>query len=105
MTKWNVCGLTVETKDGKNAIEIFNNSTNQTPTYTYSFDNLEDAKKCYEDLSTRVYYNPYHKIYVHSCKYIEEIEIDEDGDFVDGDWVIDNFPDYISPNEDEKDED
>lgn len=105
---WNVCTTTVETRDGKDAFRVNFDSTNSTPDTTKSFDSYEDAKAYWETIGTRVYYNPFHGIYVHTCKYIEPIVVDEDGEFVEDDGCIwdDVFPDYVSPYDDEvEDED
>lgn len=94
MKKYNVCEITVETRTGKDALRVLNDSTNQTPDTVKSFDSLAEAQAYYETVYTGVK-RCGNRLYSHACKYLEEVEVDEDGEFVDGgDWWAYDFPDY-----------
>lgn len=99
---WNVCIRDVETKDGKDAWNVLWNSTNATPDTTKSFDSYEEAKAYWETIYTRVRYNPFHRIYIHTCKWIEDIVVDEDGDYVsdDGCFYDVEVPDFEKDDDD-----
>lgn len=99
---WNVCELLIETKDGKDAFQKNIESTNSTPSRTSSFDSYEEAKAYWDTLSTEVRYDPFHRIYVHTGKYIEPIVVDEDGDYVsdDGCFYDVEVPDFEKDDDD-----
>lgn len=93
MTQYNVCEVKVETRTGKNAYQTFDNQTDQTPATTVSFDTLEAAREYYATVNTGVKYCG-NRLYEHFCKYLEEVEVDEDGEFVSGGaWWACDFPD------------
>lgn len=72
ITKFAVCIKTVETKDGKDALGAFENLVDQDPDNVVEFDNYNAAKAYYDTLSDRIAYNPYHRIFIHDCKWIAE---------------------------------
>ncbi len=100
--KFTVCTRIVETRNGKNAFDVWNNCANQTPNKSVDFNTLEEARAYYATIQTRVDYNPFHRIYVHECKWIEDGLYDEDGEFIEGSNICElDFPDY-KKKEDEK---
>ncbi len=104
MTKYNVCEVKVETYTGKNTYQTFNNQTEQTPLTAVSFDTLEEAREYYATVETGVKYCG-NRLYEHYCKYLEDVEVDENGDYVSGgDWWEYDFPDYPDDEDENADE-
>lgn len=93
MKKYEVRIVDVETKGGVSAEEKFLRSDNQTTEIVKSFEKLEEARKCYDDISTSVRYMSGY--YLHHCKLIEENEYDdEDDEWISGGyWHEAEFPD------------
>ena len=94
MKKYEVRVVDVETKSGVNAEEKFLRSSNQTTEIVKSFEKLEEARKCYDDISTSVRYMSGY--YLHHCKLIEENEYDDEDDdewISGGYWHDAEFPD------------
>ena len=99
MKKYEVKTVSVETKDGKDAINVFLNQTNQDTYLLKSFDNLEDARAFYATVDSSVRYMG--RYYLHECKMIEENEYDEDGEWINGgEWWESDFPEYQNEKED-----
>ena len=93
MKKYEVRTVSVETKRGKNALETYINSTNQDSTLVKSFNTLEEAREFYATVDTSARYMSGY--YLHKCKFIEEAEYDDDGEWIGGgDWWDSNFPAY-----------
>lgn len=94
MKKYEVRVVDVKTKTGVNAEEKFLRSDNQTTEIVKSFEKLEEARKCYDDISTSVRYMSGY--YLHHCKLIEENEYDDEDDdewISGGYWHDAEFPD------------
>lgn len=98
-------GKTDENGDDIFVPEIFdwNNCDNQTPNKSVYFDTLEEARAYYATIQTRVDYDPFHRIYVHECKWIEDGFYDEDGEFIEGSDICElDFPDYKKEDSDDE---
>ena len=100
MYKYEVEEFTVETKDGKNPIAVFNDLNNQELNLIASFDTLEEAKAELAKFIPTVknmgnYYN-------HECAVIVVNEYDEDDEWVSGgDWDSVSFKEKEEDNEKE----
>lgn len=91
MIKYEVRTVNVDTKDGKNAFKKFNSLVDQDTELLKSFDNLDDARKFYDTISTSVRYMG--GFYSHECKLLEQNEYDDEGEWVaGGDWWVYDFP-------------
>lgn len=93
MKKYEVRTVDVETKNGKNSIDVFLASDNQTTELVKSFDTLEEARAFFAKVDTSVRYMSGY--YLHSCKIIEENDYDEEDNWRDGgDWWDYEFPNF-----------
>jgi hypothetical protein len=91
MTKYDVITVHVETKNGKNAHNVFSNDSNQTSKLVKSFDSLEEARKFYATIKSGV--RKMQSYYLHFCKFIAENEYNEDGEIIGGGaWWDMEFP-------------
>lgn len=84
MKKYEVRLGSVETKDGRNALDVFFSKGNQDTDLYASCDSLEEAVDIYNDIPTSCGYrrNGNTVYYLHDFKVIEESEYDKDGKFV-----------------------
>lgn len=101
---------TVYTKDGKNALEVYNNETDLYPVKAGEFDDPESAMECYNEQPTGVSYDPYHRKFEHKVKYVE-IEIydtlaeePDDGFLYAYEWLCLDFPERSEEIEETEDD-
>lgn len=83
MKKYLVKTFNVETKNGRDCLNKFLNSTNQDTDFEAGFDTLDKAKKYYETVKSGVKYMS--NYYLHYCKVIEDAET--------GEWLECKAPD------------
>ena len=98
MKKYEVREVIVETKDGFEAFDEFQNSCNQDTTILKSSNTLEEAKEFYNAIETSCIKRKANGVeyYVHYGKCIEENEYDEDGEWIGGgNWIDYDIPDKI----------
>ena len=88
-TAYEVKEVRIETRDGKNPLNVFNNASNQDTYLIKRFDTLEEARAFFATVKTDV--RSMDRYFLHTGKIIEqnEYEIDENGEeewIAGGDW-------------------
>jgi hypothetical protein len=103
MIKYEVRTFTLETRTGKNAIDVWNNKDDQSTNIVGSFDDKESAISLYNTLPAYCKYCG-NRLYFHEGKAIEINEY-KDGEkpscdtwVSGGDWLVYDLPDYKEPN-------
>lgn len=106
MIKYEVVTFSVETKDGKDAFEVWNNQVDQDEKVVKECNTLEEARAIYAEIITSARYTGnIGRPYYHKCKAINAVHYDDDGAFEYMDGVTCEAPDYVDAGEDYEDED
>lgn len=89
MKKYLINIYNVETKKGYGTNEKFDNSDNEAM-QTLTFDSLEEAKKEFAEIKTGI--KKMSGYCLHTCKVLEWAKFNDNGDWVEGDWISAEFP-------------